>query len=186
MMSVDRILGLNGASTKGQTMIVSWRNLHNIGTAAQNGQPLLHRLLRVLRCGAHTMLRPASPRMIRLTSRVVQPAASGVPVPGARPGSVRRMTILVTHCRGNIAGTTLTYDINIETIKLSVSTAQIIIAVYGFQRDAPQINGRVPDTFTDTFDNVRHAIVVNVICSNHLEANIFVVIQVGDALFPSA
>lgn len=42
----------------------------------------------------NTKFSPARPRIMRLTSRVVQPPASGVPVAGASPGSITSMSRL--------------------------------------------------------------------------------------------
>ena len=60
-------------------MVVTGRDLNYVGAAACFGTDGLNATDVEILTAAHTKFRPASPRSMRFTSRVVQPPASGVP-----------------------------------------------------------------------------------------------------------
>ena len=92
-----------------------------------------------------TKLRPARPRIIRFTSRVVQPPASGVPAENAISNFTSDETNLELTCWSE----PWVNHVDIQA----------------------EIHRRVPNAFSDSLDNFCHTKVINIIRRNELKAN---------------
>ena len=150
--------------------------------------------------GTYTKLRPAKPRMMRFTSRVVHPPASGVPAYGfhsQQPYSERKCKSqsLTSRrqariCPQNVSTQKMlylsdkphTYDINIKTAHYGSSEMSCTRMTASWLSISPEVYGTIPNALPDLVNDIVNAEVVDVISRNDLEPGINIVGNVHSTL----